>query len=187
MAGVFDAYLASYRSRIADLRRLATGGTGVLPAGALPPDLVARVTDEAVKNADRMLGMVVRAFDFLPVVDVTFGDVLRAIVTADRALFPDDGLRLRATLVEALRGRGIYPRAVSSLADDALTWPAPVTRLSLTDGPRPVDLAGLILRATRELDIEADPEDTDTDLVGVVARRRTRPATRPVRVGPTSG
>ena len=50
------------------------------------------MTDEAVRNAERFLGMVVRAFDFLPVVDVTFGDVVRGIVTADRALYPDDEL-----------------------------------------------------------------------------------------------
>ena len=43
VAAVFDSYLDSYRSQIADLQRLATGGTGVLPAGALPPDLVNRV------------------------------------------------------------------------------------------------------------------------------------------------
>ena len=33
---------------IADLLRIATGGTGVLPPGGLHPDLVARVADEAV-------------------------------------------------------------------------------------------------------------------------------------------
>ncbi|MGB8020319.1 MAG: hypothetical protein WCF04_03750 [Candidatus Nanopelagicales bacterium] len=170
VAGVFDAYLDSYRARIADLRRLATGGTGVLPPGALPPDLVARVTEEAVKNADRILGMVVRAFDFMPAVDVTFGDVLRAIVTADRALFPEDSRQLRAQLVEALRRRGIYPTNVSSLAEEALTWPRPVTKLSLASA-QDVDLAGLILRATRDLDIEAEPEDLGGDLRGVPRAR----------------
>lgn len=86
VAAVFDAFLLTYRARIADLLRIATGGSGVLPPGRLHPDLVARVADEAVKNAERFLGMVVRAFDYLPVVDVTFGDVVRAIVTADRRL-----------------------------------------------------------------------------------------------------
>lgn len=185
VAAVFDAYLDSYRARIADLRRLATGGTGVLPPGALPLDLVARVTEEAVKNADRLLGMVVRAFDFMPVVDVTFGDVLRAIVTADRALFPDDGRALRAQLVEALRRRGIHPTNVSSLSDEALTWPRPVTRLSLASEPD-VDLAGLILAATRHLDIEAEPEDMGGDLRGVPPARGPAEATGGVP-GPTAG
>jgi len=65
VAAVFDAFLLTYRARIADLLRIATGGSGVLPPGRLHPDLVARVADEAVKNAERFLGMVVRAFDYL--------------------------------------------------------------------------------------------------------------------------
>jgi hypothetical protein len=153
---VFDAYLDVYQASIADLLRIATGGSGVLPPGRLHPDLVSRVADEAVKSADRLLGMVVRAFDYLPVVDVTFGDVVRAIVTADRVLFPDDSGNLRGTLVEAMRRRGIYPPRVSSLADAALTWPAPAQPLSLADPAAPVDLQPLILSATRDLDLTGE-------------------------------
>ena len=131
VAAVFDAFLDVYQASIADLLRIATGGTGVLPPGRLHPDLVSRVAGEAVSTADRLLGMVVRAFDYLPVVDVTFGDVVRAIVTADRVLFPDDAGHLRGTLVEALRRRGIHPPRVTSLADAALTWPRPSTPLNL--------------------------------------------------------
>lgn len=42
---IFAAYIATSQSRIADLLRIATGGTGQLPAGNLHPDLVARVQD----------------------------------------------------------------------------------------------------------------------------------------------
>ncbi|SFN88396.1 hypothetical protein SAMN05660359_00421 [Geodermatophilus obscurus] len=154
VAAVFDAYLDRYQASIADLLRIATGGTGVLPPGRLHPDLVHRVADEAVKNADRLLGMVVRAFDYLPVVDVTFGDVVRAIVTADRALFPDDSGNLRGTLVEAMRCRGIYPESVTSLADAALSWPVPAGDLNLNDPRAPVDLLpNWILSATHDLDV----------------------------------
>jgi hypothetical protein len=148
VAAVFDAYLDLYQDAIADLLRIATGGTGVLPPGRLHPDLVNRVADEAVKIADRLLGMVVRAFDYLPVVDVTFGDVIRAIVTADRVLFPDDAANLRGTLVEAFRRRGIYPPRVTSLADSALSWPEPADKLSLSVA----DLERWILSATMNLD-----------------------------------
>lgn len=120
----------------------------MLPPGRLHPDLVNRVADEAVEIADRLLGMVVRAFDYLPVVDVTFGDVVRAIVTADRVLFPDDTGNLRGTLVEAMRCRGIHPPRVTSLADSALSWPAPADKLSLSA----VDLERWILSATMDLD-----------------------------------
>ena len=174
VAGVFDAFLEVHKSSIADLKRLSSGGTGILPAGDLHPDLVERVTDEAVTIADRFLGMVVRAFDYLPVVDPTFGDVLRAIVTADRALHPDDGMQMRAILVESLRRRGIFPSAVGSLTDEGLSWPRPAEPgLSLTQGPAPVDLTGWILQATQNLDVRGAPGDvppTD-DAGGPVAHR----------------
>lgn len=152
VAAVFDAFIDTYTSQIADLRRIASAGTGVLPPGALPPDLVARVTAAAATNADRFLGMVIRAFEYLPVVDVTFGDVVRAIVTADQGLYPDDAAQLRATLVEAFRRRGIFPPKVSSLADEALLWPKPPLDLNLSRGIAGIDLAPLFSAATLELD-----------------------------------
>lgn len=152
VAAVFDAFLEDHQRAIADLLRIATGGTGVLPAGRISPDLVGRVADEAVTSADRLLGMTVRAFDYLPVVDVTFGDVVRAIVTADRKLYPDDAINLRATLVECMRRRGIHPDRVTSLAEEALMWPGPSTPLSLTRTREPVDLSAFVLTATMNLD-----------------------------------
>ncbi len=157
VAAVFDAYLDVYQQEIADLLRIATSGSGVLPPGRLPPDLVARVAHEAVQCADRMLGMVVRAFDYLPALDVTFGDVVRAIVTADRRLYPDDIINLRGTLVEAMRRRGIYPDRVASLTDDALAWPAPASALTLDDPGAPIDLRNLIFSATMDLDLGGAP------------------------------
>src|SRR5215218_1448194 len=166
VAAVFDAYLDVYQAAIADLLRIATGGSGVLPPGRLHPDLVSRVADEAVKYADRLLGMVVRAFDYLPVVDVTFGDVVRAIVTADRVLFADDAGHLRGTLVEAMRLRGIHPRSVTSLADAALTWPRPSEPLTLADPEAPIDLQPLILNATMDLDVTGEAGSDEGPRVG---------------------
>jgi hypothetical protein len=122
VAGVFDGFLATYRSRVADLLRIATGGTGELPLGALPPDLVGRLAHEATRTAEQLFVMCARALDYLPPVDVTFGDFIRALVTADRDLYPDDRDGLRSQLVEGLRRRGVYPSDVTSLADDALPW-----------------------------------------------------------------
>jgi hypothetical protein len=152
VAAVFDAFLDAYQNSIADLRRIATGGTGVLPPGRLHPDLVSRIADEAVKTADRILGMVVRGFDYLPVVDVNFGDVVRAIATADRGLYPEDRQHLRSILVEAFRRRGIWPKSVTSLTDEAVVWQRPDTWLNLSEGDHRVDLSEVILSASRDLD-----------------------------------
>lgn len=123
VGAVFGAFITTYEIRIADLIRIATSGTGELPRGHLHPDLVARIADEAVANAKRFMTICVRAFDYMPVLDLTFGDFLRAMVTADRTLFPDDKARVRAVLVESFRQRGIYPENVASLAEGNLTWP----------------------------------------------------------------
>ncbi|MES1245176.1 MAG: hypothetical protein ABUT39_26460 [Acidobacteriota bacterium] len=122
VAALFDAFLSIYRSRIADLLRIATGGTGVLPAGNLHPDLVNRLANEATKTAGHILHMAIRALDYCPPVDITFGEYLRALVTADWDVVPDDSLGYRIAVIEAFRRRGIYPRGVRTLAADALRW-----------------------------------------------------------------
>src|SRR5258705_2861208 len=115
VAAVFDAFLSIYKSRSRDLLRLASGGTGVLPQGELHPDLVNRLTQEAAKSASHVLNMCVRALDYCPPVDITFGEYLRALITADMDLMPDDPHKYRIAFIEAFRRRGIYPRDVTTL------------------------------------------------------------------------
>jgi hypothetical protein len=109
VAAVFDAYLAIYRARTADLLRLYTGGTGVLSEGAVHPDLVGRLAREAATSARHVLTICIRALDYLPPVDITFFEYLRALITADHDLVPDDPLGYRVAFVEAFRRHGIYP------------------------------------------------------------------------------
>jgi hypothetical protein len=122
VAAVFDAYFATYQRRIRDLVRIATGGTGELPSGDLHPDLVNRVANEASATAQQILTMCIRAFDYLPPVDIMFGDYLRALVTADYELVPRDEFGERGAIIEAFRMRGIYPENVPSLAEESLLW-----------------------------------------------------------------
>jgi hypothetical protein len=122
VAAVFDAFLAIYNRRTADLFRLSTHGTGVLPEGAIHPDLVSRLSSEAAKAAQHVLTMCVRALDYLPPVDVTFGDYLRAFITADFDIVPNDSLGYRVAFMEAFRRRGIYPRDVRTLSEESLIW-----------------------------------------------------------------
>ena len=76
VAAAFQAFLALYQEHTADLLRIASGGTGILADGALHPDLVGRLANEARKVAQRLLTIFIRALDYLPPVDVTFGDYL---------------------------------------------------------------------------------------------------------------
>ena len=130
VGAVFDAFLAIYKTRTADLLRLYTGGTGVLPSGAVHPDLVSRLADEASKSASHVLDMCIRALDYLPPVDVTFFEYLRAIITADFDMVRDDRLNYRVAFVESFRRRGIYPlnigvpsqNTLRTLSVDTLRW-----------------------------------------------------------------
>ena len=123
VAAVFDAYLAIYRARVSDLIRLATGGSGVIPAGALPPDLVSRLTAEAAKTARHVLNICIRALDYCPPVDLTFPDYLRGLITADVDLVNDDDWHYRVAIIEAFRKRGIYPRELRTVSEKSLCWP----------------------------------------------------------------
>jgi hypothetical protein len=67
--------------------------------------------------------MCIRAFDYLPPVDITFGDYLRALVTADYELNPVDDYGVRAAMIEGFRARGVYPDGVASLDEESLLWP----------------------------------------------------------------
>src|SRR6267142_1672486 len=130
VAAIFDAFIAIYKSRTADLFRIYTGGTGVLQAGAIHPDLVRRLADEASKSASHVLRICIRALDYLPPVDITFGEYLRGLITADFDLVEDDRYNYRVAFVESFRRRGIYPPDINvpgvdtirTLSVDTLRW-----------------------------------------------------------------
>ncbi len=125
VSAVFSAFLSIYQTRTRDLVRLASGGSGVLPMGDLHPDLVNRLSREVSKTAGHVLTMCIRALDYCPPVDITFGDYLRALITADFEVVGDDDLNYRVALVEAFRRRGLYPQGVSSLSPSSLVWASP--------------------------------------------------------------
>ena len=131
VAAVFDAFLNIYRKRSEDLIRLATGGTGVLPEGDIPHDLVNRLASEASKTAEHVLNICIRALDYCPPVDITFGEYLRALITADRDLVPEDNLGYRVAFLQGFRRRGIYPQQVSNLSPDNVCWSSPDIELPI--------------------------------------------------------
>ena len=133
VAAIFEAFLNIYRRRSRDLIRLATGGTGVLPPGDIPRDLVNRLASEASKTASHILNICIRALDYCPPVDMTFGDYVRALITADRDLVPHDPLGYRVAFIEAFRHRGIYPQAVRNLSIESVCWDDPRIDLKVDD------------------------------------------------------
>ena len=125
VAAVFDAFVTIYERRTADLIRLARRSSSPGDDVDLPPELVDRLADEAAKAADHVLRMCVRALDYLPPVALRFGEYLRAIITADNDLVPEDPLRYRVAFVEAFRKRRITVPGCISVAPDSLLWAPP--------------------------------------------------------------
>ncbi len=136
LCAVFDAFDTVYRRQTARLRRLATNGSGELPFGCLSGDLVEALAQRAAKLAEHFTALIVRALDYCPPVDIKLAEFLRAMITADHALNPDDPCAIREALIDAFRVRGVMPRNVLTLSEDSLLWNPPrvelpkVTRLS---------------------------------------------------------
>jgi len=125
MAALFRAFLNIYEHRVKDLYRIATGGTGKLPEGDIHPDLVNRLAIEAAKSAKHVLTMAVRALDYVPPVDLTFGEYLRALITADYDLVRDDDRGYRVSVIDAFRSWGLYPTDVNVMDEAAMIWRPP--------------------------------------------------------------
>jgi len=123
VAAVFRSFLSIYKDRVADLLRIASGGSGVLRDGELDPDLTKRLAGEAAKSARHILRMCVRAMDYIPPVNVDFGDYLRGIITADNDLYPEDDLGYRTAVIEAFTSWGIYPEKLPVITEKSLLWP----------------------------------------------------------------
>lgn len=145
VAAVFDAFLTIYRRKSARFLRLATGGTGQLPSGELPHDLVGVLAEQITKLAQQFQGLLIRAIDYCPPVDIRLGELLRAIITADYDLVRNDPWGYREALIDAFVKRGILPRGVDNLSEQSLLWKPP---------ERSHPLPGL---AFRDLRFEGDP------------------------------
>lgn len=129
VAAVYEAFTAICQKKTARVIRLATGGTGILPNGDLPADLVDELVDRIGRLAKQFLTVCVRAVDYCPTVDLEFGEFLRALITADADLVPDDPWGYREALIAAFRRRGIYPAGVPNLSEEALRWEDPAEPL----------------------------------------------------------
>jgi hypothetical protein len=131
VAAVFDAFFTIFVRRTQDLWRIAGISRSDSQNVDLHPDLLARLADEASRTAGQFCTLCIRALDYCPPVDITFGDYLRALITADHDLVRDDDLGYRMALIDAFRLRGIRPQGVISYSEEALLWQPPDSPLVL--------------------------------------------------------
>jgi hypothetical protein len=122
VAAVFDAFFSVYIARTRDLIRMAYPDGRTIVPNFLHADLANRLAAEAAKTANRIQNICLRALDYCPPVDITFGDYLRALVTSDTDAMAEDVVGYRAALISAFRSRGIRPEGVLSYSEDSLSW-----------------------------------------------------------------
>ena len=156
VSAVYEGFIGTYVRRTRDLLRIATGGSGRLPEGELHPDLVNRLTWECVRTAQSVLSMCIRATDYLPPVDPTFSDFLRAMVTADFELNRSDDSGLRGDMIEAFRTWGIRPKAVGSLAVQSILLDAEDTSRTSPDSKLAEIVSKLSIFGARQLERNRD-------------------------------
>ncbi len=117
VSAVFEAFRRVYARKTAKLRRVFAPYQGRMPVEAI--DLLA---GEACALAEQFLNIVIRAIDYCPSHHCTFGEYLRAMITADADLVPDDPWAYREALVSAFRRYGIPVPDVPDLSEQALLW-----------------------------------------------------------------
>lgn len=124
VAAVFEAFLTVYSARTVKLFRVARAthadSTADLSSAAI--DLLA---EAACKVAGHFLDICIRAIDYCPPIDVHFDSFLRAMLTADYDVAPEDRYGYRDALIKAFRRRSVEIRNVRDLSEDSLRWRAP--------------------------------------------------------------
>jgi hypothetical protein len=123
VAAVFDAYFTTYTRRTSDLFRIYRAGGGTQSPIDLPQVLAVRLANEAVQTAEEFFTICARAIDYCPPVDITFGDFLRALLTAHTDLYPSDSDGVRNAIMQGFRLRGIVPTDATSLSEESICWP----------------------------------------------------------------
>ena len=129
LQAVFDAFRWIFDRKTANLRALVPSRLERVPA-----ELVELLARDAEKLAGQFLRIVIRALDYCPPVDLKLGEFLRAIITADYDLVPDDPWAYREAFIRAFRRYGITVQDVPDLSEDALLWCPPEEALEPIQG-----------------------------------------------------
>ena len=123
VAAVFDAFFSLYVKQTADLWSIYRAGGGNREPVDIPRPLADRLCNEAVRLAEMFFQICVRALDYCPPVDITFGTYLRAVITADADLHPVDQFGVRDALMQSFRMRGIVPTGAAFFSEGSIAWP----------------------------------------------------------------
>lgn len=134
VAAVFDAFFTVYIQRAAGHFRVYREGGG-FNRQDIPASLAEALCDEAGRMATEFFRICARALDYLPPVDVTFGDFLRAVMTSESDYDAEDDDGIREAWMQAFRRREILPDEAVPFSEEALRWPVFANTLKLAGVP----------------------------------------------------
>jgi hypothetical protein len=133
VSAIFEAFATVFRRKSARYFQLA----GIDPADVgrvpMPDALVQILAQEASELARQFLDICVRAIDYCPPVDMDLGEFLRAMITADTDVVPEDKWCYREALMRSFQRRRIFPTNVPFMSVDAVRWQAPAESLSVPE------------------------------------------------------
>jgi hypothetical protein len=111
VAAVCQAVAEIWWNRLADIRRHS----------AVP---LRRASEEGAKVAGHVLGMCIRALDYLPPIDFDFGDFIDAILAADEVVAPDDEHDYRGAIARSFAAYDVLPpeRVLTTPRELAHPW-----------------------------------------------------------------
>lgn len=134
VAAVFDAFFTVYIQRTASHFRIYRSAGG-REGEDLPAPLADALCKEATRTAMQFFQTCARALDYLPPVDVTFGDFLRAVMTSETDFDAADREGIRDAWMQAFRRRQILPDDAQFFSEQALCWPVRRDDLTVKDLP----------------------------------------------------
>ncbi len=126
VSSVFEAFRRIYERKTSKLRRVFASYQG-----SLSREAIELLTSVACDLARQLLHIVIRAIDYCPSHHCSFGEYLRALITADRDLVPEDPWGYRDALVSSFRRFGITVPDVLDLSEQALLWCHPERALRI--------------------------------------------------------
>lgn len=124
LSAVFGAFCEVFDHRTRNIKRsLATY------QGRLSHEGIHWLAQQASALARKFLNIIIRAIDYCPPFHCTFGEYLRALITADYDLVGEEGALYREVIIGSFRRYGVTVPDVPTLSVESLLWKSPRTGL----------------------------------------------------------
>ena len=135
VSAVFEAFVTIFRRKTQPLLRLAGISPEELGQRELGTELVHALAAEASQTAEHFLNICIRAIDYCPPLDMSLGEYLRALITADAAVVARDKWGYREALMRSFRRRRLFPDGVEFMTEDAIKWSGPTRPFGFPGSP----------------------------------------------------